>query len=338
MASGAVNKMWIAAFFLVALTVLWFSRRVVLLLFAAILIALALTSGANLLRRLFPFLGRKTGLLGVFILLGVALTGFGLLVGPSIIGQLGDLTENLPAVFSNFIEKVQGSPVVQAIQRALPDLEEMASAGPGVGGFFSSTFEAVTSFVFIVFAALFLAASPDLYIRMFIRLFPPRLHEDIGHTIDRVTYTLKAWLLGQFISMAMVGTMTGVALALAGVPLALALGFLAGLGEFIPFVGPILVSIPALLFALSEGTTTFLVVLAIILTIQVLESNVIVPIVQRKAVHLPPAVTLTSMLFLGSIFGLLGLFVAAPLVAVVMVVVEEWHLKRNLGVQEALVE
>jgi predicted PurR-regulated permease PerM len=330
-----VRKMWVVVLFVSALAIIWFVRRVILLLFAATLIALILTSLANLLRRVIP-LGRKTGLLAVLLILCGVMVGFGFLVGPSVADQFVELAEQLPKVFSDVRDKLQASPFFQRVQALLPSLAPEGSGG--VGKVFSSTFEAGSSFIFIVFAALFLAATPDLYIRMLIRLFPPKLRDDIGDTVVRITRTLKAWLLGQFVSMAVVGLMTGVALAIAGIPFAIELGVLAGLGEFIPFVGPVLVSIPALLLGLSEGTDKFLIVVAIVLGIQMLEGNVIMPIVQRKAVELPPVVTLTSMIVLGGAFGLLGLFVAAPLVAVILVLIEEWYLKRYLRTQDNLLE
>jgi predicted PurR-regulated permease PerM len=262
--------------------------------------------------------------------------GFGFLVGPSMAEKFVELAEQLPKVFSEVRDKLQASPTLQRVEALLSSLAPEGSGG--VGKVFSSTFEAGSSFIFIVFAALFLAATPDLYIRMLVRLFPPKLRDDIGDTVVRVTSTLKAWLLGQFVSMAVVGLMTGVAFAIAGIPFAIELGVLAGLGEFIPFVGPVLVSIPALLLGLSEGTDKFLIVVAIVLGIQLLEGNVIMPIVQRKAVELPPVVTLTSMIVLGGAFGLLGLFVAAPLVAVILVLIEEWYLKRYLHTQDNLLE
>lgn len=203
---------------------------------------------------------------------------------------------------------------------------------------FSSTVESVSSLIFIIFAALFLAAAPHLYVRMLITLFPPTWRDDARQALRRMIRTLKYWLLGQLIAMCVVGAITGVALALVGIPFALELGILAGLGEFIPFIGPILVSIPALLLALSEGTNTFLMVLAIVLGVQFLEGNVIMPIVQRRAIQMPPVVTLSSMLILGGSFGLLGLFVAAPLVAIVLVLIEELYLKRFLRTTDKLLE
>ena len=334
-----MRKMWVAALFVVVVAALWFARHVIVLLFAAILLALTLTSLTNLVRRVLR-LGRKMSLMVAWLLVMGGLVGLGFWVVPSIADQFGALAERLPKVVSDVRTKVENSPAFERFQRIAPAMKELLPKGPGgnVAKFFSSGVEAVSSFVFILFAAIFIAAAPEMYRRMVVVLFPPRLRDDIRHTIDRLVRTLKFWLLGQAIAMVAVGVLTGSALAIAGIPFAAELGLLAGLLEFIPFVGPILVAIPALLIALSEGTNKFLLVLAIILVIQFLEGNVLQPLVQRKAIELPPVVTLTSMAILGAAFGLLGLFVAAPVVACILVLVEEWYLKRILQTRDRLLE
>ena len=266
--------------------------------------------------------------------------GLGFWVVPSVADQFGALAERLPKVFSDVRAKVENSPAFQKFQSVAPAMKDMLpkDSGGNVAKFFSSGFEAVSSFVFILFAAIFTAAAPELYRRMLVVLFPSRLRADVSHTIDRLVRTLKFWLLGQAIAMVAVGVMTGTALAIARIPFAAELGLLAGLAEFIPFVGPVLVAIPALLIALSEGTDKFLLVLALMLAIQFIEGNVLQPIVQRKAIELPPVVMLTSMAILGAAFGLVGLFVAAPLVACILVLVEDWYLKRVLKTQDRLLE
>lgn len=339
MNSEAMRRMWVAGLFVAIFATLWFVRHVLVLLFASILIALILTSLTNLVRRVLR-VGRKTALGIAWALVVGGLVGLGFWVVPSIADQFGSLAERIPKVFSDARAKVEGSAAFQKLQSVAPAMKEMLPTGSegNVAKFFSSGFEAITSFVFILFSAIFIAAAPQVYRRMLVVLFPPRSRDGVGHTVDRVVRTLKFWLLGQSIAMVAVGILTGTALAIAGIPFAAELGMLAGLAEFIPFVGPILVAIPALLIGLSEGTDKFLIVLGIVLTIQFLEGNVLQPLVQRKAIELPPVVMLTSMAVLGAAFGLLGLFVAAPLVACMLVLVEEWYLKRVLKTQDRLLE
>ena len=327
----------VVATVLVLLVLLWFSRRVILLLFAGLLIALVLTSFTNLLRKAIP-VGHKAAYGLSLLLLAALLSGAGFLLAPSITEQFGQLAEEVPKQFSNFLERMRNSSHYQKLEAALPDLKEMVpSGGAGkVTQFFSSTFEAISGVIFITFTALFLAATPGLYRRILVKLFPPGLRDDAEKTTDRVICTLKFWLMGQFISMSVVGILTGVALAIAGIPMAVALGIIAGFAEFIPILGPVLASIPALLLALSEGGDKFLIVLAIFVGIQFLEGNLLMPVVQRQAVDLPPVITLLALLLLGGAFGLLGMFVAAPFAAMVLVLTEDIYLKRFLGTDEKL--
>jgi predicted PurR-regulated permease PerM len=339
MTADAMRKMWVAALFVAVLAGLWFAREVFILLFASVLIALIFTSLTNLVRRALR-LGRKMSLLAAGLLVCGALVGVGFWVVPSIADEFADLAERLPKAFSEARAKVESSPSFQKLQSIAPAMKDLIPKGSGsnVAKFFSSGFEAVSSVVFIVFAAIFIAGAPQMYRRMLVVMFPPRLRDDVNQTIDRVIRTLKFWLLGQLISMVAVGVLTGTALAIAGIPFAAELGLLAGLAEFIPFVGPVLVSIPALLMGFSQGTNKFLLVLVMVPAIQFVEGNILQPIVQRKAIELPPVVMLASMAILGAAFGLLGLFVAAPLVACVLVLIEEWYLKRVLHTHDRLLE
>ena len=142
--------------------------------------------------------------------------------------------------------------------------------------------------------------------------------------------TLRAWLLGQLISMFLVGFVVTTGLLLIGIPLALLLGILAGLFEFIPIVGPVAAFIPAALIALSQGSQALLWVVLLYLFLQQLEGNVIMPMVQRRAVHLPPALTITALFVGEASFGLLGMLVATPLLAVTVVAVKMLYLNEVL--------
>jgi predicted PurR-regulated permease PerM len=138
--------------------------------------------------------------------------------------------------------------------------------------------------------------------------------------------------------MLVVGIVTGVALAIVGIPSAVALAIVAGVFEFIPFIGPLMAAIPAVLLALAEGPDKVLMVIAIFVVIQFFEGNILQPVVQRRAIDLPPVVTLVALLVFGSAFGLLGMFVATPLAAVILVLVEEVYLKGYLKTEDRLLE
>jgi predicted PurR-regulated permease PerM len=326
--------------FVIVLALAWFTRRVLLLLFAGLLVALVLTSFTNLLRRVLP-VGHKAGLAIVFLFLCGVIAGVVAIGIPAVAGQFSQLSEEIPKRAAEVRQWIQQSSMIQKLNQSLPDLEKLMSSGGGTGRFtkfFSSTFEAVSSLVFILFTGIFAAANPDLYRRIVVKLFSPRLRAKAEHTITRIICTLKYWLLGQSVSMLVVGIVTGVALAIAGVPFALALGIVAAIMEFIPFVGPIISAVPAVLLAFAGGTDKMLVVVAIFAGIQFMEGNVLQPLVQRRAIDLPPIVTLVALLVFGGAFGLLGMFVAAPLAAVILVLVEELYLREYLGTKEKLLE
>ena len=138
----------------------------------------------------------------------------------------------------------------------------------------------------------------------------------------------------QLVAMATVGALTGMGLWLIGVPQALALGIVAGLLDFIPNVGPILASVPGILAAASAGTTQALYALALYIAIQTAENNLITPIVQRRAVDLPPALTMVALLVMGLLGGVLGLLLAVPLAAVLTVAVRMAYVEDVLGDRE----
>lgn len=320
---------------LLALVVLL--RHVLLLMFAALLIALILTSLTSLLRKVLP-VGHKPAFAIVLLLLVGLIAGVGILLAPSITQQFSELADRIPRLVSELEEKVQRSPAFEKVQRFLPAAENLVpSGGAGrVTQVFSSTFQMISSFIFVSFTALFLAASPWVYRDMLVKLFPVEKREAARETIARATCALRFWLLGQSVSMTVVGLITGVALGIAGIPFATALGIIAGLAEFIPIAGPILAAIPALLLAMTEGTDKLLIVLGIVAGIQFLEGNIIMPLVQRKAIDLPPVVTLVSLVIFGEAFGLLGMFVATPLAAVILILVEDLYLQRYLKTDEKL--
>lgn len=325
--------------FVVALVLLWFSREVLLLLFAGILVALVLTSLINLIRKVVPL--RQGFALGLVLLLFAGLlTGLGFIAADPVAQQFSALAERVPQALTNVRETVQGWSAYDTIEKALPDLGEGFSSGElgKFTGFFSSAFEAAGSLGFVIFTALFLAANPQLYHGMMLKLVPPKHRDDAHQVTEKSICTLKYWLLGQLVSMAAIGVLTGIALAIAGIPLALALGVLAGVAEFIPILGPLIAAVPVLLLAFTEGSDKFFIACGIMLGIQLLEGNVIMPLVQKKAIDLPPAVTLASVFVLGGAFGLVGMFIAAPLAAVILVLIDELYLRRYLKSPDRLLE
>lgn len=185
--------------------------------------------------------------------------------------------------------------------------------------------------VVIVVTALYLAADPELYVRGALHLFPfhmrPRLREVMVH----VGKTLRFWVLGQLVDMLAVGVLSGVGMALLGVPAPFALAVLSGLLTFVPYFGAILAAVPAFLVALTVGWTIALWTLGVYTLCHCVEGYIIAPLVQRRLVDLPPALTVIAMAIAGALFGLLGLALGTPLAATGLVVVRMLYVTDVLG-------
>lgn len=197
--------------------------------------------------------------------------------------------------------------------------------------FFSSTLGGVVDAVIILFIGVYLAADPATYRSGLIRLFPPAKRERTAEVVDELGGTLRRWLVGQVAVMTIVGVLVTVGLWLLGVPFAPALGLLAFLLEFIPYVGPIGSAIPGLLVASSLGTDKLLYVALLYFAVQSAEGYLLSPLIQERAVKIPPALTILAQVLLGVLVGGFGLILATPLTAVALVLVNELYIKDALG-------
>ena len=172
---------------------------------------------------------------------------------------------------------------------------------------------------------IYFAANPGLYVKGLVTLVPKDRRARTHEVLDKVARALRWWFLGQLIDMAVVGVLTVVGLALIGMPMALALGVLAGILTFVPYFGAILAAIPALAIALGQSLHMFILA-AVVFTIgHVVEGYVVSPLVQDRMVRLPPALLILSMTFIGSLFGPMGVILATPMAAAGLVLVSELY-------------
>ena len=149
--------------------------------------------------------------------------------------------------------------------------------------------------------------------------------------LDLMSATLARWLIGQSVTMAFVGTLTAFGLWWLGVAAPLALGLIAGMFAFVPYVGPIMASAPGILIAAVQGPMPALYAAALYAGVHLVESNLVTPLVQAEAVELPPVLTLFATLVFGLLLGPVGVLLAAPLTVVFLVVVNTLYLEDVLG-------
>jgi predicted PurR-regulated permease PerM len=309
---------------------------ILMLAFAAVLIAVFLRGLADLLNERLKISEGKAVLL-VSLILVVILAGSIAALAPSVADQVRNLREELPRSAQNVSEYLSRFSWGRAIIEHLPSVEDVInkinamSFLSSVGGIFSTTAGMIANFFITILLAIYLAAEPKIYVHGFTKLFPVASRPRIYQVLAQIGDTLRWWLIGKIGSMLVIGILTWIGLSIIGVPLALTLGLIAGLLSFIPNFGPILSAIPAILLAFIDSPVTALYVIGLFIGVQLIESNLVTPWIERQTVELPPALTITSQLILGILIGGLGLVLATPLLAVVMVLIQTLYVEDVLG-------
>lgn len=311
----------LAALFFLA----WQLRGVILMLFGAVVVATVFRALADILRKWLPIPDFLAVAASVIIVLG-SIGALAALFGAHVTKQVHLLGDVLPAAWKSFEQRIGEFGLGEALRQGVLGGGAFANVGRTIISVGSGLADAVV----VLFGGIFLAAQPNFYRIGLMKLVPAGKRSLIGEAMMDSERALRLWLKGQLIAMIIVGVLTGVGLWLLGVPSAMVLGLLAGLLEFIPFAGPIISAIPAILIALAAGPDLALWVALLYVAVQQLEGALVQPLVQQYAVELPGVVLLFALIAFGTVFGAIGVILAAPLAVVTYVLV------KRLYVQEAL--
>ncbi|GEN74295.1 AI-2E family transporter [Chryseobacterium hagamense] len=309
------------------------------MLFASVVLAVLLISIAMKMK---GWLKIKYGFaLTITVLLIVVLTaGTGFLIYPSLNEQAAQLQKDIPQSVDQLRENLSHTSWGKDLLKNIKDPGEMVNDNKkdivnSTTAVFSATLSSLANTFVVLVIALFFAADPHLYKKGFLYLIPDRSVRKTDELINKCYETLANWLKGKFLSMMVVGVLTYIGLIILDFPIPLVLSLIAMVLTFIPNIGPIIAMVPAMLIGLVNGPEQALYAAALYMIVQTLESYLITPYINKKAVDLPPALTLAWQVFLGIFLGGIGLFMATPLLAVIFVLVNDLYIKGYLKKKNA---
>ncbi len=332
------NRITAGALYRVALAILgtlllaqllWSARVLVLTAFLGILFGLSASRATDWVVARTKL---HRNIAAASVVLGTVLLLIGILAwtGPTLVQQSEDLRTKLPEAITKLESWLQvkqpqlletiapptedgGSRLLAAMTTHAPALTDFAF------GFLQSTLIVAAGVVLVIFMTLYIAANPGVYRRGTLLLVPPAHRERFGNLLSTLSNTLRTWFATQLIAMIVIGVATTLLLLVLDVRGALPLGVIAGIFEFVPNVGPLLAAIPAVLMGFVDSPQKALIVVVLYWGIQFLENNLLIPYLMSEQLDLPPALTLMAQVMMAYVFGFLGLFVAIPLLATVVV-------------------
>ena len=324
-------KVWrttaIICLFIAILLILRIAFNILLMAFAGVLIAVYFQGLAEFIENKLKISKRLAFIYSITstILLIVLLTWF---IGATIQRQALELSDALPNTINTAREKLSRSTTGQRIL-TYSSGDNSQKLMDTASTLFRTSFGVVGELYIILFFGIYFTADPSLYKKGILSIFP-RNKKNTGELIlDRIGKSLKGWLKSMLISMVAITILLAGSLALIGLPVTIALGLFAGMLEIIPNFGPMIAMIPGVLVGLTISTKTAVIVALIYIACQTIVGSFVTPLVQKKIIHLPPAVTFISQLIMGILSGVLGIILAVPILSIIVIVIDELYVKRN---------
>ena len=323
----------IAVLAVLILALLWAATDVLLMLFAAVLVACFFRGLANVFSDYtrvpvgWSLAIVTTLLIGVTAMIVWALA-------PHVAGQVDELSRGVAVSVQQLRVELLRYEWGRRVLAEVPGVAELARRGNLLGrvtGIFSSTLGIIANTILVICLGLYLAIAPSAYLAGIVRLFPKHRRPRMTDVLNSVGDTLRRWLVGRAILMVVNGVATAAGLWLLGIPLALTLGTIAGLLNFVPNIGPIIAGVPAVLIAWTLGPVPALYVLLLYVVLQSLDGYLLTPLIQQRTVSLAPALTIAAQVLFGVLAGSMGLLLATPITAATLVLVRKLYLEDVLG-------
>ena len=322
--SRFVRRVLIVITIVSAVLLLWQLRKVVVLLFGAVMVATIFRAISDLIEKHLRLPERLAVLLSVLLIVGI-IGGVIWSIGSQVSAQGQNLVDTLPRAAQMIDDRLSAMGLGHPLDRWMHNMHSGSLIGSDLKNVVSSVTLTAASFLIVFFGGIFLAAEPRLYGIGLIKLMPPARRRLVAEAMEESDRALRLWLKGQLWAMILIFLMTWFGLWLLGVPSALVLALISGVLEFIPYAGAITSSIPAIMVALVKSPELALWVVGLYVVVHHVEAYLIQPVIQQFAVEIPAVITLFALLAFGLLFGVLGILLAAPLAVVSYVLVKRLY-------------
>lgn len=315
------------------IALVWYALDLLILLFAGLLLSVLLRGLGEALEAALG-LSRPLALLTVILILTTGLVGGGLALGPAVFAEGADLITQLSEAVRAGLAELRtlpyGDRLLEALRGSIERIADLATVAR-IGDVFTGALGIGVRLFVVLASGVYFAFEPGLYAGGILKLVPESAQTLVDELLDATRQMLRWWLLGRILAMVLVGLLVAGGLLLLGVPRPAALGVIAAVLEFVPLVGPTLAYVPAALVGLTVSPYHPLYLVVLFLAVQGLEGFLITPIVQERAISMPPALTIASQVLLGLIAGGLGVVLATPLLAVLVIGVQILYVREVLG-------
>lgn len=329
-ANKVVTTVVIISLLLLAGYVIYYTRDYFLIAFLSIILSIFIRSISTALTHRFRMNQGIAYVIGLFALILIMITPFASISLP-LISQIQKLVSNLPEVnqglqdlFIQLRERVPflfGSFNFDAMLNDLAqNLQQIFSGSLSYIGVASGS---VANFVIMIVLAAFIARNPMEYKELVMRFVPKKDRSLFSETLKEIEDVLKHWIVGMLLDIFYVGLLTTIGYLIIGLDFFLVFGIAAGFLSLIPFFGPLLGALAPLSYALIESPQKAIGVLIVYVIVQFTESNFFIPYVMRKQVHLPPAVSILAILLFAKLFGVMGIIIAVPMTASLVLLAEK---------------
>ncbi len=325
-ARSAATFWGIAVLFLILLVVVRVAAQPLLLVFAAVLFGTSLRGLAEWLAAKVRW--RVGVALAVVILTLLAVTVLSwVVIVPGLVDQFDALTQTLTTAYEYARTRFQDSSLGQRVFGASSAVSQPMQYVGHAAGILATAVGLIGSALFVTFVTIYFASAPEAYRRGVLKLLPPPRRARGANVLDAIARVLRRWMLGRIGSMFAVGVVTWIGLAVLGIPLAFPLALLAGVLGFVPNIGPIVSAVPALLIATTLGLPEVVYVGILYVAINLADGYLLTPMIEKRSVATPPAIILVGQVVFGAVWGILGLTLATPLLACVVVLVHKLYVE-----------